>query len=184
MADSLAGKLFIASPILDDPNFARTVILICEHDEHGAFGLVLNRPLDAPVERYLTGFALPVAAPAVVFSGGPVDASAAFALGRGSQVLDAVWSRAVLPGLGLIDLERVPELVGEGIEATRVFSGYAGWTGGQLESEVLGEAWFVVDADVTTVLTAAPERMWREVLRRQPGSLAMFAFYPDDPRAN
>src|SRR5438552_18807055 len=97
---SLAGKLLVASPIIEDPHFARSVVLIIVHDEHGAFGLVLNRPLSAPVEQYLLDWSGPLAEPTVIFNGGPVDASSAFALGYAPQSESGPWAQAVLPGVG------------------------------------------------------------------------------------
>ena len=184
MSESLTGKLLVASPILVDPNFSRTVVLVCSHDERGAFGLVLNRPLTASVAQYLPEWAGRVGEPTVVFNGGPVDPSAAFALGRGAKVEASGWSTPVLPGVGVVDLEQHPDVLDRGVERIRIFSGYAGWAAGQLESEIVGEGWFVVDATPDDVFTARPERVWHEVLRRQPSALAMFAFFPDDPSVN
>jgi putative transcriptional regulator len=185
---SLVGKLLVASPILEDSNFARTVVLICTHDAGGAFGLVLNRPLGASVDQYLPAWSGPLAAPAVVFNGGPVDASSAFGLARGDVRDPALWLSPPLDGdggpVGMVDLDRVEDLRSAGVEEFRIFSGYAGWDGGQLQGELLGESWFVVDALPRDAFSEDPSGLWHEVLRRQQGHLAMFGFFPDDPRVN
>ena len=186
---SLAGKLLVASPILDDPNFARSLVLICTHDRDGAFGLVLNRPLRARVDEYLPSWSGPLVAPEVMFSGGPVDVTSAFGLARGVAG-EALWLSPPIGAAGeqqagMVDLDAIEVLLAGGIEAVRVYSGYAGWIGGQLESELLTDSWFVVDALVSDAFTATPDTLWHEVLRRQPrGDLAMFGYYPDDPRVN
>ena len=188
MARSLVGKLLVASPILEDSNFARTVVLICTHDDGGTFGLVLNRPLAASVNDYLPAWSGPLADPAVVFNGGPVDVSSAFGLARGKVTDAALWLSSPLEGeggsVGMVDLDRVEDLRTSGVEEFRIFSGYAGWDGGQLQGELLSESWFVVDALPSDAFTADPSRLWHEVLRRQQGDLAMFGFYPNDPRVN
>lgn len=181
--ESLAGMLLVASPALTDPNFARAVVLICAHDGNGAFGLVLGRALDVAVATALPEWRVPLAAPPLVFSGGPVDIATLFALGHGEVVAAEAWALAVLPGLGVLDLSRVDEAVALGVERSRVFSGYAGWGAGQLEAELAEEAWLVAEATVEDVLTVEPERLWRTVLRRRVGALAMYAYFPDDPEA-
>ena len=186
---SLAGKLLVASPILDDPNFARSVVLICTHDRDGAFGLVLNRPLRAQVTEYLPAWSGPLVPPLKIACGGSVDVTSAFGLARGVTG-EATWVSPPIGAVGaaqagMVDLDAIEALVAAGIDAVRVYSGYAGWTAGQLEGELLTESWFVVDAVPADPFTATPEMLWHEVLRRQSrGDLAMFGYYPDDPRVN
>jgi putative transcriptional regulator len=185
MGESLRGKLLVASLKLTDPNFARTVVLMCMHDDEGALGLVLNRPLeDEPVEGHLPAYGRLAAAPGVVFHGGPVEQGAALVLGRhvagegGSPVNSVVGQTALLNLAVEVDGHEPP------VEVVRVFAGYAGWTAGQLEAEIAEEAWFVVDPIEDELWTSEPDRLWRDVLRRQPGKLAMFAFAPADPTVN
>jgi putative transcriptional regulator len=182
MTDSYAGKLLVATPELLDPNFHRTVVLICLHDEEGAFGLVLNRPLEERVVDHLPAWGEWATQPPVIFHGGPVDASAVVGLAR-ARAIDAL-SIPVSRGIGLLHLEREPGEWLESLDAMRVFVGYAGWGGGQLEAEVAQNAWFVVDALPGDPFTEEPEVLYRNVLRRQPGELAMFAFLPADPSVN
>ncbi len=185
MSDSLAGRLLIATLNLTDPNFFRTVILMCLHDENGAMGLVLNRPLaNEGVEEHLPQFARHVAEPPVVFQGGPVEPSAALVLGRYKEWLITPTPNRVVGRVGLIDLAKPPEELDGAVEEIRVFAGYSGWGAGQLEREIEEEAWFVVDADPDDAFSRDPEMLWRNILKRQPGRLAMFAYAPKDPQVN
>jgi putative transcriptional regulator len=181
VSDSLRGKLLVASPALLDPNFERTVVLICAHDAQGAFGLVLNRPIEqAPVIDHVSAWAEWVPNPAVVFLGGPVEPTTALALGQ----LRAPEDTPILENVGLVDLSRRPDESGVVPGAARLYAGYSGWGGGQLESELAGNSWFVVDPDVQDVFSEEPLTLWQRVLRRQGGKLAMFANFPRDVRVN
>lgn len=159
MTESLAGKLLIASLSLVDPNFFRTVVLVCMHDDDGAMGLVLNHPLEqAPVADHLPQFAPLAAPPAVVFKGGPVEPTAAIALGRfrpGADPANRIVGRAAL-----LDLSRPLEDYRADLESVRVFAGYAGWGAGQLENEIAHNAWLTVPADPAVIFeTPAHERL-------------------------
>ena len=90
----------------------------------------------------------------------------------------------LLDRFGTVDLGRTPDDLGLGIERVRVFAGYSAWGSGQLEGELDEQAWFVVDAIPEDLLTAEPESLWRRVLRRQGGEMAMAANQPLDPRTN
>jgi putative transcriptional regulator len=185
VSDSLAGRLLIASLSLTDPNFFRTVILMCMHDANGAMGLVLNRPLgEEQVIGHLPQFAKYAGDPPVVFSGGPVEPSGALVLARYKERLITPTPNPVVGRVGLVDLSRPVEELEGAVDEVRVFAGYAGWGEGQLEREIEEDAWFVVDAAAEDVFSAAPEGLWREILRRQRGRLAMFAYAPPDPSVN
>ncbi len=181
--DSLKGRLLVATPGLSDPNFSRTVVLMIEHGDEGALGVVLNRPSELEVSEPLPAWADMAARPPVVFVGGPVSPSSAICLGRVGVVEGDGWEPVVGP-LGAVDLNLEPEEVTPRPEVVRVFAGYAGWGPRQLEAEILSGGWFVVDAEPDDVLSANPDDLWSEVLRRQGGRLALFAGYPDDPSVN
>jgi putative transcriptional regulator len=185
MVDALTGKLLVATPVLEDANFRRAVVLLLAHDENGAFGVVLNRPRpEAPVADHVPAWSEHAAAPAMIFAGGPVEPAMALALAAGPRSPEADGWQPMAAGVGLLDLAREPEGIGMPIERMRVFSGYAGWGGGQLEAEIEQNAWFVVDVKQDDVFTAAPERLWRDVLMRQRSDLKMYAHFPDDPSLN
>lgn len=177
------GRLLVATPLLDDPNFARAVVLVLEHGGEGAFGVVLNRPTDVTVAEAVPDWESVAAAPAVVFGGGPVSPESVIALARGRATGGDGWI-PVLGDLGTVDIGRDPADVGAEVHSLRIFVGYAGWAAGQLEAEIDVGAWFVVDARTDDAFTTKPAELWRRVLRRQRGRLAMFAWYPTDPETN
>jgi putative transcriptional regulator len=181
---SYAGRLLVATPRLIDPNFARTVILLLDHDEDGALGVVINRPTRLPLHAVLPSWSDAVVDPPLLFTGGPVDTESALgvALAVGGGPLDSF--KRLAGDYGLVDLEAEPFEVLGGVVGVRVFSGYAGWDSGQLEYEIVEGSWYVVEAMTTDVLHPDPDGLWREVLRRQPGDLAYLATLPEDPTLN
>jgi putative transcriptional regulator len=166
----------VASPDLADPNFRRTVVLMLTHDAEGAVGVVLNRPTDIAIGEALPQWREATAPPACLYVGGPVQPDAAIGLGVGTSAEDD----RVLGAVGAVDLDGAPDAHHD----VRIFIGYAGWGPGQLESELARDDWIVVDAEAADVSTGAPESLWRDVLRRQRGRLAMFALAPDDATLN
>ena len=184
------GRLLVATPQLLDPNFARTVILLLQAaDEDGALGLVLNRPTGTEVGEVLDAWHPHAAAPGVVFTGGPVQPNAAICLGHGRPGAPAVASYSVLEGspgtaFGTVDLDAEPADVLTAVSEVRVFAGYAGWGGGQLEAEVDDGSWWVLDALPSDAFTDRPDRLWGEVLRRQGAPIAFAAGYPENPSLN
>ena len=176
--DLAAGTLLVASPVLVDPNFYRTVVFVLQHDRDGAVGVVLNRPSEEPVEDHLPEWARRLEEPPVIFVGGPVDRAVAIGLVRS----DLPTEPTALGGVGMVDLGSDPAAGAPG--PVRVFSGYAGWGPGQAEAEMAEGAWLVLDALPDDVFTLAPDDLWSTVLRRQGGRLAMLATFPLDPSMN
>lgn len=184
--DTLEGRLLVALPPLNDGLFDRAVVLMVEHGEDGAMGLVLNEPTDTPIDEAVPEWAEFVADPRVVFLGGPVDRSIIFGLGRSSGAPTDGWQPLDDSGtsLGVVDLSRDPVLVGVEVEQVRLFIGYAGWSPGQLEAEIEEGAWLAVDAEPDDPFVTDPASLWRTVARRQPGRERFLATYPDDPASN
>jgi putative transcriptional regulator len=180
----LRGRLLVAAPPLVDPNFDRTVVYLLEHGSEGALGLVLNRPGDTELREALPDWSALAAEPPVVFAGGPVSPESVIALARSEVTDEREGWVPVGNGVGTVDLARAPEDVPVVLEGVRVFVGYAGWAPDQLEEELEHGAWFVVDADLDDVFGAHPRDLWRRVLRRQSGKLAMFANCPADASTN
>ncbi len=184
MARTLTGQLLVASPLLGDPNFAGAIILLIQHGEEGALGVVLNRPTPVDVAEVLPTWEPYATGPGVLFQGGPVGLNNALALasvpGRGEPL---GWQR-VSAGLGLVDLDAPPEVVVGELSAMRIFAGYAGWGPGQIEDEIDEGAWFVVDAEPGDVFGEDPDGLWRAVLRRQRSDLALMSTYTEDPALN
>ena len=184
MIPTLRGKLLIATPALGDPNFDRTVVLVLEHGAEGALGIVLNRPTDTPLADAVADWAPLASPPAVVYLGGPVGVGTIIALALTRDDDAPTGTVRVSDRLVVVDLSTDPEPLAPAVSALRVWTGYAGWAGGQLEAELAQEAWFVVDADVGDATTPEPGLLWRNVLGRQPGTLAWFSNFPEDPAQN
>lgn len=172
--DYLAGSLLVAMPDLTDPNFARSVVLVLEHDDAGAVGVVLNRPTEISPSDELPEWVPLLATPDVVFLGGPVDPDAAVGLSGAPEDDD-------VSGVQLVDLTAEP---GELTGPIRVFAGYAGWGPQQLEMELAQGGWLIAGAEREDVFTDDPSDLWRRVISRQPGRVSMYANFPLDPRAN
>ncbi|MCW2899662.1 MAG: hypothetical protein JWO67_1927 [Streptosporangiaceae bacterium] len=191
MDDGIAvGSLLVATPLLDDPNFRRSVVLVVEHDcEDGTLGVVLNRPTEVPVERVLPPWGELVTGPSVVFQGGPVALDSALALASVPGEDEPLGWRALDGGaevcrVGLVDLDAPPALIAPEVVQFRVFAGYAGWGAGQLRTEIEEGAWYVLQGKSRDVFMEDPEHLWQSVLRRQAGDLAFVSTYPDDPSLN
>jgi len=189
-SDPMAGRLLVATPLLEDPNFRRAVVLVVEHEEvQGTLGVVLNRPTAIGVGQVLEQWTELATEPSVVFRGGPVAPNSALALAMvpgkdepiGWRPLDGA---PALARLGLLDLDTPPRLLAPAITSLRVYVGYAGWSPGQLEAEIDEGAWYVLTGEPTDAFLADPERLWQQVLRRQGGEFAIVATYPDDPMLN
>ena len=164
----IAGRLLVATPLLGDPNFERTVVLMLAHSSEGTFGLVINRPTGTRAEELVPGWGDRAATPAVMFIGGPVGQNGVIGLHPG----------------GTVDLNVLPEDTVDAPDTVRLFAGSAGWAGGQLEDELSEGAWWVLDAEPGDAFVANPDELWSAVLRRQSGTLAWFANYPPDPMVN
>lgn len=175
MEESLRSQLLIASPRLAD-YFRRTVVLVLEHNEDGAMGLVLNRPSDAPVAEAVPGLADLGEPGAVVHVGGPVQPQAVIALGEFADPEDA--SRLVAGDLGVVD----PDNADVELRRARVYAGYAGWAPDQLEAELEEDAWIVEPVDPDDPFHE--DDLWPTALRRKGGEYALLARMPVDPSLN
>ena len=175
MSESLRGQLLIAAPQLLD-YFRRTVVLVVEHSEEGAMGIVLNRPTETAVSKAVPALAEPAGEESVVYAGGPVDTDAVLALGDFEELVQA--ATPVTATLGLLDPRRpVPAL-----HRLRVYAGYAGWAAGQLDAEMEQDAWIPEPAAPDDPFTEGD--LWPAVLRRKGGDYALMASMPVDPRLN
>ena len=158
----LPGRLLVAAPVLSDENFARTVILLLDHDEEGSLGLVLNRPSHVPVGAVLPSWDGRTTGTDVLFTGGPVADDNALALGLLPGPHDGPEPEAFrrLAGpFGLVDLDHDPVDAMADLSAIRIYAGYAGWSAGQLEDEVAEGAWYVVDGGPSDVFSTEPESL-------------------------
>jgi putative transcriptional regulator len=182
--ESLRGRLLVASPKIMDPNFRRTVVLMAEHNEEGAMGLVLNRPGEATVAEAVPDLDWLAADGADgVWVGGPVAPGSVMVL---AEFDDPGQAALLLEG----DLGFVPADVAEregfvaAVRRTRIFAGHAGWGPGQLEAELEEDSWIVEPAERGDVFTADPEALWSRVLRRKGREYVLLATMPMDPSLN
>jgi len=191
----LAGHLLVASPRLVDSNFTRRVVLVLDHGDHGALGVVIDRPGGVSVGELLPQWLTLAAAPAELFTGGPVARNALIGLARlvsreaadEESTVHLVGWRLLVDAerpVGTVDLSGDPSAMADAIVGVRLFSGYAGWDSGQLEAEIEEGSWYVVPAEARDPISADPEGLWRRVLKRQGGALAVVAGFPEDPSMN
>ena len=173
--DSLSGKLLIAAPSLHD-FFRRSVVLMVEHNEQGAFGVVLNRPSETSVAEVVPSLALYSDEDEVVWIGGPVGADTAVALGRFDDP-DAA-AGIVVGDLGVID----PDEPSDELRELRVYAGHAGWGPGQLEGEIEQDAWIIEPASAEDPFRDGD--LWSYLLGRRGGEYALLARMPEDPSMN
>lgn len=180
---SLRGQLLLDGGNLHGSWFHRTVVLICQHDAEGAFGLVLNKPSGNPVGEALEGDIPERLRESPLYLGGPVQPGALSYLRREAFLPDG----SVLPGVEIgHSLEELLELA-QGFSPTRqlvVFGGYAGWSPGQLDDEMKRKAWLVHPATPELIFDPQPETLWRRILREKGGMFRVLADSPEDPEAN
>ena len=174
---SLAPALLLSMPQMRDPNFARSVVLLCKHNDEGAFGLVMNRPL-VTTGRVVVSLDPPVSTEREleVWIGGPVEPGSSWILVGGPQ--EKFGGVPIAEGLSL---STSPDLLRRLLEPdppadTRLIVGYSGWGPGQLEMELEESAWLLSDVDPALLFATPPEQMWEQAIRRlgaDPAALTM-----------
>jgi len=178
------GDVLISEPYLPDPNFERTVVLVCEHDEHGTFGYVLNKPSSALFDEVIDQVS---DFKEKLFIGGPVQQDTLHFIHRspdlmpeGKKVGDGIfWGGDYEKLLSLIDLKQINP------KNFRFFLGYSGWDAGQLEEELAAKSWIVYKGiSAQRVFDIDEELLWKDVLESLGGKFKMFANYPADPNMN
>jgi putative transcriptional regulator len=177
--ESLRGSLLIAAPQLLDPNFRRTVVLVADHGEEGAMGVILNRPSGMTVADAAPDLEPLVGPGAPIFAGGPVQPTAGVVLAEVAEQDEPIFGDVVLvPGIG-----ELADVI-DGAGSVRVFAGYAGWGPGQLDGELEREDWILEPARASDVFTEDPDALWASVLERKGGQYALLARMPDNPSLN
>ncbi|BDD08824.1 UPF0301 protein [Fulvitalea axinellae] len=180
----LKGDLLLAEPMSEDPNFERTVVLLCEHEESGTVGFVLNRPSILDLSDLVRGGAPDDLR---VYVGGPVEQNTLHFLH--DDTLELAGSVEILPGLywgrdfeGLMEQLDAKDVSSLGL---RFYIGYSGWTEGQLQDELKRNSWVVYrDASAAEVLFSDSEIMWKMLMKKIGGRYKIYANYPRDPRLN
>lgn len=162
-----------------DPNFAHAVVLVLEHNEQGALGVVLNRASDVEAPVALPGWGALATSPQVMFVGGPVQPNAIIGLARADDSASGV--HPVVEHVAVVDLDRDPADLARDVRELRLFVGYSGWDAAQLDAEIARGDWFLVDPRPEDVFTSAPDELWRAVLVREGG---LFRTIPENPSLN
>ena len=181
------GSLLVAMPSLTDPTFAGTVVYVLDHNETGTLGVVLGRPSQVEIRDVLPGWCDLAVEPGVFHVGGPCETDTALCLATSPDgpLDEDCGLRRVTGEVCLVDLDADPADLEGLVRGLRVFAGYAGWSPGQLAAEVAEGAWACVAGSADDVLTdlAGPE-LWRQVMGRQTGRLAVLSTATADPSVN
>ena len=183
MIEPAAGILLISDPFLKDPNFMRTVVFLCEHQQQGSFGFVLNRKYENTIDELipeLDGHKIPV------YYGGPVQMDTIHFLHQypdeipgGLEVINGVYWGG--------DFEKVVEMIkNDQLEQNKIrfYIGYSGWSGGQLDDELKEKSWLTVKATRKLVFHGKFEEIWKESLKHLGGDYEMMINFPIDPQLN
>ncbi len=180
--ESMKGQLLLASPALFDPNFRRTVVLVTEHNDEGAAGLVLNRRSETAVAAAVPDLVPLVPEEDLVYVGGPVQQAAVLVLAEFDDPGDAAM--LVVDDVGFVPGDGDFELLAGATRRARVFAGYAGWGAGQLEAELEESSW-IVETRAGLDLFPEPETdLWSSVLQSKGGAYRVVALMPEDPSRN
>jgi putative transcriptional regulator len=176
-SESLAGSLLLAHPILRDPNFRRTAILMSTHGPEGAMGVVLNRPLGKRLGELKGDFALGPLASIPIFTGGPVQAE---------QLILAAWQAredAFQLHFG-IDPEKAAQMLADESTRLRAYLGYSGWSAGQLENELQCGTWIVANPPADLFERPMQDALWRSLLADEGDEWRLMVDEPEDPGKN
>jgi putative transcriptional regulator len=176
-SESLAGSLLLAHPILRDPNFRRTAILMSTHGPEGAMGVVLNRPLGKRLGELKGDFALGPLASIPIFTGGPVQTE---------QLILAAWQAredAFQLHFG-IDPEKAAQMLADESTRLRAYLGYSGWSAGQLENELQCGTWIVANPPAELFERPMQEALWRSLLADEGDEWRLMVDEPEDPGKN
>jgi putative transcriptional regulator len=180
--DFVSGQLLIAGPALLDPNFWRTVVLVIEHSEEGALGLVLNRPSETSVAEAVTELDEVLDPEDLLFIGGPVQPSSVIVLAQFEDPDEAAL--LAFDDVGVIGAGSSAEALSVGVRQARAFVGHAGWGPGQLDAELERDDWILEPARLEDPFSPDPRELWQAVLTRKGGSYALVARMPADPSSN
>jgi putative transcriptional regulator len=186
--DVVPGSLLVALPSLTDPTFAGTVVYVLDDSGTGTIGVVLGRPSAVEIRDVLPGWYDLAVDPGVFHVGGPCETDTALCLAvtdPGTGADRPAGLRRVAGDVHLVDLDAEPSLLADRLRGLRVFAGYAGWSAGQLATEIAEGAWACVPGRPGDVLSevSGPE-LWRTVMGRQRGRFAVLSTAPADPSAN
>ncbi len=183
MIEPATGILLIAEPFLKDPNFLRTVVILCEHQELGSFGFVLNKQIEQTLDELLTdmeGHTLPV------YYGGPVQTNSIHFLHQYPDLIpesvkvtgDIYWGGNFETVTALLKNDSLD------LNKIKFFIGYSGWGDGQLTRELEEKSWLTVSANARLVFNTGYNEIWKSSLQELGGEYKMMINYPIDPQLN
>jgi putative transcriptional regulator len=183
MIEPAAGILLIAEPFLKDPNFLRTVVILCEHQDHGSFGFVLNKQIEQTLDELVSGLEghrLPV------YYGGPVQMNTIHFLHQYPDLIpesvkvteDIYWGGNFETVTALIKSKSLD------IKKIKFFIGYSGWGDGQLDDEMKEKSWLTVQANCGLVFNTRYDEVWKNSLKKLGGEYEALINYPIDPQLN
>jgi len=178
-----AGQLLIATPLLNDPNFKRSVILLCEHNADGTFGFIINRKLDSTIFDVIPDFPSPKTP---LYFGGPVQMDTVYFLHNKGNLLEG----SLDIGNGIywggnfeqLKLSLESNLITE--NDFRFFIGYAGWSPGQLQDELAEKSWAIADNKYEYAFSEEPELLWNDIAKDFGGEFSLAALFPENPSLN
>jgi putative transcriptional regulator len=180
--ESLQGRLLIASPSIFDPNFRQAVVLIAQHDEEGAMGVILNRPSEAAVAEVAPSLMGLRELDDTVYVGGPVQETSMIVLAQFDDPDAAALT--VIGDIGFVAVGTDLEDVAGVTRRSRAFAGHSGWGPGQLEMEMERDDWIVEPASYDDVFAGRADELWHALLQRKGGQFALMARMPFDPSVN
>src|SRR5882757_9272848 len=177
------GRILVSEPYLPDPNFERTIILLCEHNEDGSFGFVLNKMSEADVHEILNEIKN---YDGKVYIGGPVQQDTLHFIHRHPELDDAVEiAEGIFWGGNFEKLVLLLQTRQIGPEDVKFFIGYSGWSEGQLDEEMEADSWIVSDkVTEELIFETNPKIMWQKVLKNMGGRFSVYSNHPADPRLN
>jgi putative transcriptional regulator len=178
----MRGQLLIAGPGLLDPNFWRTVVLMVEHNDQGALGLVLNRPSETTVGESVPDLAELVDLDQRLFIGGPVHPSSVIILAQFEDPADAAL--IAFDDIGMLASAESADIASIAVRRGRAYVGHSGWGPGQLDAEINRGDWILESANPQDAFADRPTDLWPAVLTRKGGSYALIARMPADPSVN
>jgi len=183
MVSLAPGILLIADPFLKDPNFARTVVLLCEHQEKGSFGFVINKQFDQALDELVPEI---LVNNIPVFFGGPVQMDTIHFVHQQPDLIEGGFEiNAGIYWGG--KFESVVALINEGrldLSKIKFFIGYSGWSSGQLENEFNEKSWILSATDAALIFDEKEQNIWQQSLKNLGNNFAIMANFPIDPSLN
>lgn len=177
------GRLLFAEPFMDDPYFKRSVVLLSEYNEEGAFGFILNKPLEIKVSEVIND--LPEF-DAPVYMGGPVQTDNVFYIHtQGEYIADSISIGNGLYWSG--NFEQLKFMIQENQifpHEVKFFIGYAGWDYDQLNNEIKEDSWIISKNNCESIIDLNNDNLWQDALQKMGGQYALFANFPENPSLN